>query len=292
MKVLKSIFYITVLSFIFFGCNPLKQLQTAQNDAEKEYNSKNYQLAFEKYTTLIDKYKQGNIEVPYNLYINTASSAMNIGNYDAAIKNYQEALSDSVSLNAVKNLIAATEKTANNNLPGILDKYGSYLKDNGEEEYYNIKLFENAVRSGNQDKIITSYRNLKTPNESQSMEYVKALEISGKKKDAISFCNELVKNNPEFFKAKEYRGEYYYNFAENWYKNEMAKYNKDKNYTAYVYLKRELKKISANYRLAKNEYEALHAKYPSEKKYIKYLKNIYLRLEMKNEAADMDKLLK
>ncbi len=292
MKVRNSIFYLTIISLILFGCNPLKQLQTAQIDAEKEYNNQNYELAYEKYNSLIEKYNQENIKVPYNLFINSASSAVKMGNYEAAINKYQSALKDSVSLIAVKGIIETTEKTAKTNLSEILNKYTSYLKDNGEEEYLNYKVFDNAVKKGNQEEIITSFKNLKNPTELQSMEYVKALETIGRKKEAIQYCNELVKNNPEYYKAKEYRGEYYYNFAENWYKSEMTKYNKDKNYTAYVYLKRELKKISSNYRIAKNEYEALHSKYPSEKKYIKYLKNIYLRLEMKKEAAAMDKLLK
>jgi len=292
MKVFKKLFQVVVISLVLLSCNPLKQLQTATDEANKEFNSNNYELAFEKYSTLFEKYKQSNVEIPYGLYVNYANSAAKTGKYEVAIDNYKKALSDSVSVNLVKGLVEASEKTPKNNLLGILDQYKTYLIDNGEEAYYNNKVFENAVKNGSQDIIVSSYKNLKTPTEVQSMEYIKALETLGQKKEAINFCNELVKNNPEYFKAKEYRGEYYYNFAENWYKSEMDKYNKDKNYTAYVYLKRELKKISSNYKIAKAEYEALHTKYPEEKKYIKYLKNIYLRLEMKNEASEMDKLLK
>ncbi len=292
MNLYKNILSTLLLSLILFGCNPLKQLQTAQVDAENEYKQGNYELALEKYSALITKYQQSNVEVPYSLYLNAATSAFSTNKYDEAINYYQSALKDSVTLATVKGLIEASEHTSNNSLSETLDKYAGFLKENGAGDYYQVKVFDNAVRSGNQDNIVSSYKNLTKPTESQSMEYINALETLGRKKEAIKFCNNLVTENKDFYKAKEYKALYYYNYAENWYKSEMTKYNKDKNYTAYVYLKRELKKISANYKIAKNEYEALSEKYPTEKKYIKYLKNIYLRLEMKKEAAEMDKLLK
>ncbi len=71
----------------------------------------------------------------------------------------------------------------------------------------------------------------------------------------------------------------------------MAKYNKDQNYTAYVYLKRELKKISSMFRESRELFEKLHEDDPDNQQYIKYLKNIYLRLDMKGEASKMDMLL-
>ena len=291
MKSLKNIIIAALLGLGLFSCNPLKQLQTEQLGAENEYTQGNFAVAYEKYSSLIEKYQQSNLKVPYSFYVNAATSAIKLSNYDNSIKYYKLALTDSVTLSSVKGLIDATENISGNNLSSILNKYADYLKENGAKDYYNDKVFDNEVRNGNQDNIVSAFSNLSNPTESQSMEYINALETLGRKKDAIQFCSDLVKANPEYYKAREYKALYYYDFAENWYKNEMAKYNKDKNYTAYVYLKRELKKISANFRIAKDEFEVLHKQYPNEKKYVRYLKNTYIRLDMKKEAAELDKLL-
>ncbi len=291
MESLKNIIITALLGLGLFSCNPLKQLQTEQLSAENEYTQGNFAYAYDRYSSLIEKYQEANLDIPYSFYVNAATSALELSNYNNAIKYYKLALTDSVTLSSVKGLIEATENTSGNNLSTILNKYADYLKDNGAKQYYNVKVFDNEVRNGNQDNIVSAFANLSNPTESQSMEYINALETLGRKKEAIKFCSDLVKVNPEYYKAREYKALYYYDFAENWYKNEMAKYNKDKNYTAYVYLKRELKKISANFRIAKDEFEVLHKQYPNEKKYVRYLKNTYLRLDMKKEAAELDKLL-
>ena len=83
-----------------------------------------------------------------------------------------------------------------------------------------------------------------------------------------------------------------YNKAEEWYKKEIAKYNKNKNATTYAYLRRDLKKISAIFRLARDKFLKLRKLDPNNKSYIKYLKNTYLRLDMKDKAKEMDDLLK
>ena len=84
----------------------------------------------------------------------------------------------------------------------------------------------------------------------------------------------------------------YYEKAENRYKYEMAKYNKNKNATTYAYLRRDLKKVSADFRIARDLFIKLRKDDPNNKSYIRYLKNTYLRLEQKDKAAQMDKLLK
>jgi predicted Zn-dependent protease len=45
------------------------------------------------------------------------------------------------------------------------------------------------------------------------------------------------------------------------------------------------------YRQSRDIFEKLHQEDPDNQLYIKYLKNIYLRLEMNEEAAKMDMLL-
>ncbi len=292
MKLFKLTVGVLFLSAFFYSCSPLKQLESAQSEAELSYSSGNYTQAYTQLSSLITKYKQSNVNVPYGLLLKAAQSATEINNSEGALTYFKQALSDSVTLVAVKGLINnLNEAEKYKQEEAALSTYADFLKQSGEENYLFEGQFQNNVNNANQDKIISSYKKLTNPTEHQAMIYIKAVEGLGRKKEAVDFCNALVKENPEYLEAREWKALYYYNVAEDWYQSEMDKYNKDKNYTAYVYLKRELKKISAKYHISKTEWEALHKANPESTKYIKYLKNTYLRLDMKNEAAAMDKLL-
>jgi tetratricopeptide (TPR) repeat protein len=120
---------------------------------------------------------------------------------------------------------------------------------------------------------------------------MEALEETGKKDEARKLCETILEKHPDYEPAMEWKAIDIYERAESWYKSEMSKYNENADYTAYVYLRRELKKISAMYRESRDIFEKLHQNNPGNTQYIKYLKNIYLRLEMREEATKMDMLL-
>ncbi|TLX74606.1 hypothetical protein E9993_11840 [Labilibacter sediminis] len=293
MNIFKSTFIITGLTLVFIGCSPLKQIETAKTNALSSYNNNQYQEAYTQLSALIEKYKQSNIDVPYDVYLKTAESATKLENHAGASNYYAMALDDSLSVPVLKNYVSSLSKSAEySKVSEVLSENEKFLNKSGEEEFIVSTKFNVAEKKSLHKDILELYPKLKETNEAQSMSYLVSLEQFGRKTEAAGFCNKLVKEHPEYLKAKEWKAIYHYNLAEKWYKSEMDKYNKDKNYTAYVYLKRELKKISANYRVSKNIFEELHKKYPEEKKYIRYLKNTYIRLEMKKEAAAMDKLLK
>lgn len=291
-----NLFRITLINLCItlavIGCNPLKKIEVAKTNALSSFDNKQYATAYSQLTALIDNYKQNNIKVANELYMKTGECAVQLKEHDKASDYYLMALKDSVSLSALKGYLNSLNQLLNyDKASATLSEYQDFLKANGQEEYLVNAQFTNAVNKANPDKIVETYPNVTNPNEEQSMNYISSLEQLGKKNDAAAFCNQLIKDHPDYLKAKEWKAIYHYNLANDWYKSEMDKYNKDKNYTAYVYLKRELKKISANYRVSKSIFEELHKKFPEEKKYIKYLKNTYIRLDMKNEAAALDKLL-
>ena len=84
---------------------------------------------------------------------------------------------------------------------------------------------------------------------------------------------------------------YYDHKADDKYKTEMAIYNKNKNHTSYAYLRRELKKLSVDFRNSRDAFNKLHEIDPGDTNYIKYLKNVNLRLDNKIEADKYDKML-
>ena len=289
----KGFIVLSLFIGLLSGCSPLKKIEGSKVAALATYESKDYSRAYAQLSEVINSYKQAGVKVPNHIYLKAAECANKIKNYTGATDFYTQALNDTVTVSGVKGYVTSVLGSGDNDkLTDALTKYASFLKSSGQEDYLIQQQFRNAIAKKDNAVILECFPKLKTTNEESSMAYLNALENFGQKKEAVAFCNKLVKENPPYTKAKLWKAIYYYDLAEEGYKQEMAKYNKNKTYTAYVYLKRDLKKVSANYRIAKKEFEDLRKSDAEEKKYVKYLKNIYLRLEMKREAAVMDKLLK
>lgn len=112
------------------------------------------------------------------------------------------------------------------------------------------------------------------------------------KPDSSYHRNELfLKKYPDYGPALFWKAKMFFERAEKRYQSEMAKYEKDKNTTSYAYLKRELKKLSSDYVMAKDILEKLKDIDPTNKNYLIYLRNSYARLEMNQEAAQINKII-
>ncbi len=293
MRLFKGVVIASVLLGVLYSCSPLKKVEESKKAALSTYSDQNYEQAYNQLISVISSYKSANLEVPNNLFLKTADCASRLANYTGAADYYNQALNDSVTLEGVKGYVVSVKGSGDNNRRAeLLVKYADFLKKAGDEEYLVKQLFDVAIKTKDDEGILKTFPKLKSATEDQSMTYLKALESVGNNKVALKFCNQLVKENDTYYKAKEWKAVYYYNLADKGYKKEMAKYNKNKTYTAYVYLKRDLKKVSTKFRIAKSLFEELRKQNPTENKYIKYLKNIYLRLDMKKEASAMEKLLK
>ncbi|MGQ1787483.1 MULTISPECIES: hypothetical protein [unclassified Saccharicrinis] len=292
MRLFKGFIVASVMLGVLNSCSPVKKLDASKVAAMATYDSQNYSQAYNQLSALISNYNMANIKVPHDIYLKAADCASRLKNFDGAAGYFSQALNDSVTLKGVKGYIGSIKGLGDNRmLSSVLSKYSGFLNENGEGDYLTKAQFDIALNEKDNNAILSTFPKLKNTNEEQSMAYLSALEEAGNKKEALDFCSKLVNENPSYNQAKEWKAVYYYTMAEEGYQSEMAKYNQNKTYTAYVYLKRDLKKVSANYRVSKGLFEDLRKQYPSEKKYVKYLKNIYLRLEMKPEAAAMEKLL-
>ena len=277
--------------FILASCSSTKQLTTLENSLKTNYSNKNYEAVIEEYeklTTLASKKKQ---ELPSQSTIFAGKSFYNI-------EKYSESL----------NLLSSIE---NKDEEAIFMEGMSYyhLKNNNEEfSFWNAN--RNSIKNAENEQIVLNriydlainfaefqlanrvWTELSNNSEIEQMEkQVAVLDNLGEKSQALSLANNILKKDANNEEALYYRGTYYFNKAESLYESEMDKYNKNPNYTTYAYLRRELKKASSDFRNARDIFERLYKIAPDNKKYIAYLKNTYLRLEMRNEAAKMDKLL-
>lgn len=104
-------------------------------------------------------------------------------------------------------------------------------------------------------------------------------------------CKSALADNPKSVPALEYMATSLYEKAEAQYTKVMNDYNKNKNATTYAYLRRDLKRISAVYRDSRSYFDRLREIDESNKNYVRYLVNIYIRLDNHDKAKKLKNLL-
>lgn len=271
----------------------MAKLPGLQSGADSAFEQGDFQSAYDLYTQYINLANANSANVSDDINAKLAMASAHINKFDEA---------DAILGKLLKN-------PANAHL--ILD-YAQLLQAEGqtekELELWNTYSFDDAKinkrkterlillnsESENFEAAIKAYENkgdVELSKES-GLAYIKALSASDQNTKALKASSALIKAHPDYVEVKQWKAKYLYERADKRYKYEMAKYNKNKNATTYAYLRRDLKKISTDFRNARDLFEQLHKQNPEEKMYIKYLKNCYLRLEQKSKAAQMDKLLK
>ena len=292
MKGVKQLFIASLL-LMFFACNPLKKLETTQSSAQAAYEAANYSEALVLYEQLIQLYKENGKDIPVDIKMNAGKSAYEVKSYDTAKGYLSEAFNENKSIEQLMMLIDISKQSGDRDgLKSLIENNIDLLKGNGKGDFANSELFTIYYSIGDTEAAYSSYNGIENPGEELFDKYLDVLVKLNKKKEAKKFCTEELIRDAGNVTALEWLAIDEYTNAEKWYKSMMAKYNKNKNATSYAYLRRDLKKVSVQYRNARNKFLKLRTIDPNNKKYIRYLKNCYLRLEMKDKAAEMDKLLK
>ena len=290
--IIKVFLGIGVLLFLF-SCNPLKKLETTQSSAQASFEAARYSEALILFEQLIQLYKENSKDISTDIIKNAGISAYKIKNYDTAKGYLTKVFNENKEIDILMLLIDIGKQSGNSEeLKSLIENNISLLNENRKGEMANSELFSINYSLNEMEAAYSNYNNIETPAEDLFNEYLDVLVKLDKKKEAKEACtNELAKDGSNVA-ALEWLAVDEYTKAENWYKSMMAKYNKNKNATSYAYLRRDLKKVSVQYRSARDKFLKLRVANPENKKYIRYLKNCYLRLEMKDKAAEMDKLLK
>lgn len=286
---------ILLISFsaLLLACNPLAKLPSIQTSADEAFNNNDFENSYTLYKQYIQLATTNGAEVSDDIYHKVAIAAGELKKLDEASEIYNL-------------LLKKKDDTA------LFSEYAQLLQENNQvseeiELWKNFDSYDSSLLTKKTDRLIHLYNQTEsydavietvatkgnvTLSKEATMKYISALENADSKVEAAKVCNQLVKEQPDYTPALEWKGQYYYEKADARYKAEMAKYNKNKNATTYAYLLRDLKKVSADFRVARDTFEHLRQLDAENKSYIKYLKNCYLRLEQKAEAAKMDRLLK
>ncbi len=293
MKIQKLISGILILA-LAAACNPLKQLQSHQNSIENAYEAGNHIEVLRAYDELEAYHNNEGTEIETEYLEMAAKSAVEAGLNNRAEKLLQDWIDETGEFEAIEmlgNLYRETGQTDKEY--DHWNKYWDSIESDEKKKEIGLRLFSLDLKKDNAEKALDRFDEMPPVSDPRIMlKRVEALEATGKKDKARETCNQLLEKNPDFEPAIAWKAADIYQRAENWYKKEMEEYEKNEEYTAYVYLRRELKKISKLYRQSRDMFEKLHENNPDNEKYIRYLKNIYLRLEMQEEAAKMDMLLK
>ncbi len=289
----KLLFILSIIAIA--ACNPTAKLPTLQSEADAAFNQADYSKAYPLFAEYIQLATTNNVEVSNELLLKQAQTCAQIDKTDEATAIYDQLLKDDANIGLLAEYAQLLQREGRTDQELAL--WQSYADKITTPELLKLKaerqVFLNAANENN-EAVVTAYENKGevTLSKEVQLTYIKALEATDKAGTAVKACNELLKEQPDYEAALEWKAKYYYNKAEDRYKYEMAKYNRNKNATTYAYLRRDLKKVSADFRMARETFLKLRQLNPKDQSYIRYLKNTYLRLEQKDDAARMDRLLK
>ncbi len=282
---------LAIITLFLSSCQSSSKLTSTANSAKKAYDIGDYLLATNLYAQTFDLYDKQLREIPDTMYVEAIESAQN-----ARQSNFASQWIEAGALkypNNTKLLVQQVElyKTSYR----AADEYGirktnhEILAKSDTQNYE--RLFELAFQLEYFEDATQWFPHITSPTELQYDQELSALQkTSADEKTILNHCDKAIKNYPNLISAIDYKAVYLYTKAEDVYQKEMDYYNKNQNYTQWVLLRHELKKLSSNYRQARDLFIKLRKTDPDNKRYIRYLINCYVRLEMDKEAKALEKL--
>ncbi|NLX74186.1 MAG: hypothetical protein GXY94_12960 [Bacteroidales bacterium] len=290
MSRIKELLVIIVL--ILAACSPTKQITGLESDITGLYAQERYDELLLQYDKLLVLKNKNNTPLAKNTLLLAGKAAYKTSRHNEAL-DILRSINDLQDLEAIMMMGESLELTARPE--EALDYWQTRLPLlEGSEHYRDIvlKIYRTQQRVEDYEAANQTWQKIDPQNDSDLMyEQVEVLSKLNRTQDALTLSKQILKLEPKHEKALFNLADYYYNKAENWYKSEMDKYNRNPNNTTYAYLRRELKKISADFRTARDLLETLHSVAPENKLYMAYLANTYIRLDMKKEAEQMTKKL-
>ncbi len=290
---LNRLFVPVMVLVVLAGCDPLKRMHTHQDSIKESFNADEYNQVLTAYNDLENFHESRESEVNVEYTMMAAKSAVALEQYDQAEELLNQVIDETNDFEAIQLLGGIYEKTGNTNKE--YEHWNRYFDEIESEELkkeIGQRLYSIEMENEEYEKALNRAQKMPSMTDPKLMFMrVEALEKTDKKEKAREVCDELLDKHPDFEPAMDWKAEDIFHQAEEWYQAELEEYDENPDYTAYVYLRRELKKISSMFRESRDIFEKLHQNNPDNKKYIQYLKNIYLRLDMEEEAAKMDMLL-
>lgn len=285
-----SILIIPTLLLIY-SCGSQKNIVSLESKITAAYEAQNYDLVLQSFEQLENSKKA--IEPTIKTIQMAGLSAFKTGHWDKA-HIYLSRIADTSSDPEVLGILGTNYQNSGEKELEY-QHWNKYIPQLENTTYYNTattRLFILETEKENYKKAQELWEKIPEKTDADlRFKYLKVLDELDLDAQALKYSQEILKENATHESTISWRARYYYEKAEKLYQSEMNKYNRNPDYTSYAYLRRELKKVSADFRIARDLFIKLHKMKAENKTYIQYLKNCYIRLEMKAEAAKMEKLL-
>lgn len=160
------------------------------------------------------------------------------------------------------------------------------------EDQMLTKLFLNHVRDRNYEWALSIWEEISQKDtEELQTAYLKALEGNGQTEGLLAKHQELLQEYPNNRSSRFYMAKHHFARAETQYQREMAKYQQNENATTYAYLRRELSRLSEDYRKSRDILLKLLEEDPGQRAYLLLLRNCYMRLSNEVEVAKINQQL-
>ncbi len=287
-------FVVCAFVLVFSRCATLKPSVSPLVKAEAMFSQGNYAEALPLYRQFILKADEGNQAVDAVVLKNAALSASHQKEYgfvfDCVERLGTSNLLDSEAAGLFVESSAHVDDAARKLL--FMTKNRSLLLEvMGQEDYYSA-FCHLSGRTGDSQGVVDSWE---LAGKAAKLEwfplYYDGVKENKSSDDLMAVCDQVLALDGSHQDALKNKAVLLYEKSEARYKQLMDDYNKNKNATSYAYLKRDLKRLSADYRMCRDLFEKLRLLAPDNGNYIRYLYNVYLRLDLNDQAKKLEKLL-
>ncbi|QGY47071.1 hypothetical protein GM418_26440 [Maribellus comscasis] len=275
MRIEKYIAIIGILALA--SCSGPKSLTSFKDNAENAALQGNHNLAVESWQQYFNQ--QPAEEINGASYAKAAQSAFQVGNNELAVNWFDQARYKNFSSAEMYASLAKIFRTEDNLSKELsaLEFYTENFNENLSE--INARLFEIYYEIEMFDRALTVWDKLEQTSKNELANQEKFFQINLEKKNT-EVCDSLslviLEKDSQNIEALEWNAKKFYVKAENRYKEEMEKYNKNKTTKQYRILLEELEKVTADFKKALPFFEKLWEINPEEK-YAGYMANIYAR---------------
>ena len=275
MKIGKYIGLVVVVAMM--ACSGPKSFTSLKNSAENKAAQGNYSQAVESWQQYFNQ--QPVEEIDGGTFANAAQSAFRAGNNELAVSWFDQARFKNYADAEMYSTLAKIYRSQNN-LSKELSALEFYVANYSETpNEINNRLFAVYSEIEMYDKALAVWEKLHENSKNDLPNQKKFFQIHMEKAntevcDSISLV--ILGKEPQNIEALEWNAKKYYWKAENRYREEMEKYNRNKTTRQYRILLEELDKVTADFKKALPYFEKLWEMNPGEK-YATYMANIYAR---------------
>lgn len=289
MRIEKYIGIITIV--VLTACSGPKSITSLKENAKNAAAQGNYSQAMETWQQYFNQHSVDDIDGIS--FASAAHSAFQAGNNDMAVKWYDEARYKSYASPEMYTTLAKIYHFKNN-LSKELSALEFYIENYDEiPDEINNSLFRIYYEIDSYDKALAVWDRMNEPLKNQLTNQKKFFQINLENENSEvcdSLSHVILEKDPQNVEALEWNAKKYYWKAENRYRQEMEKYNKNKTTKQYRTLLDELEKVTADFKKALPYFQKLWEMEPGEK-YATYMANIYARFGDENQSDYYKKYL-